>query len=251
VLLDAGDAWYGAGVSGRAVVHSVFARAAYLRVGDDLLALCGPDVASGPLHLRVDDLPVLSRGAAARLRPGGLSVGDREWRWGPRQRWRPPPVDPAGLRHCGALAARTLDGWTAPARVGLDTDVIAAAAAALGAGDRAGLARSLSGRGPGLTPAGDDVLAGVVVVEALRGDVGRPPAPVLAAARTTDVAVAFLRWAARGRCIEPVHRLLAALSAGRAQDAASARRALLGVGASSGAALALGLRLALTAVIEA
>lgn len=75
-------------------------------------------------------------------------------------------------------------------------------------------ARSLIGLGPGLTPSGDDALAGI---EAALRALGHPAAGFLATAlddvteRTTVVSAALLRHAARGEFTERIHRLLAAL----------------------------------------
>ncbi len=63
--------------------------------------------------------------------------------------------------------------------------------------------------------------------------------------RTTSVARAFLHWAARGQSIEPVHDLLAALAAGDWDAAAADIGVLGGLGHTSGADLAYGLRLGL------
>ena len=106
---------------------------------------------------------------------------------------------------------------------------------------------ALAGLGPGLTPAGDDVLAGVLLVARARGGPAAEPALVHAAAeaRTNDVARAFLAWAARGQSIAPVHDLLTAAVTSDRAGATSALRRLLAVGHSSGADLAFGLRLGL------
>ncbi|MDN5930735.1 MAG: DUF2877 domain-containing protein, partial [Pseudonocardia sp.] len=103
-------------------------------------------------------------------------------------------------------------------------------------------AARLGGRGPGLTPEGDDVLAGALLaIYAARGP-GAEPAlrEVAASVRTTEVAAAFLAWAARGPCVAPPPDWLLA------PDPAApprAERRLVAVGASSGAALLAGLRL--------
>ncbi|HEX2119485.1 MAG TPA: DUF2877 domain-containing protein, partial [Acidimicrobiales bacterium] len=125
------------------------------------------------------------------------------------------------------------------------------AAACVAGHDLRGALDALAGLGPGLTPAGDDVLAGILLVErAWRGEAAEAALVDLAGeARTNDVARAFLTWAARGQSIEPVHRFL---TASCRQDGARARdalRSLSAVGHTSGADLALGVRLALRAVV--
>jgi hypothetical protein len=116
-------------------------------------------------------------------------------------------------------------------------------------GDLVGVARLIGGRGPGLTPAGDDVLAGILVVSALRADPVDPEIRAAAAVAqpTTAVARAFLVWAARGLTIAPVHELLAAIGRGDIVAAGRVLDRLRAIGATSGTDLAAGLGLALYA----
>lgn len=101
----------------------------------------------------------------------------------------------------------------------------------------------LVGRGPGLTPLGDDVLAGWLATRAV---LGRPDATVTAAVRdrfgsTTLLSATLLDCAIRGE-------VLPQLSAWLAEPTATAVEALLAVGATSGAGLLAGARLALASV---
>ena len=106
----------------------------------------------------------------------------------------------------------------------------------------------LLGRGPGLTPYGDDVLCGALV--ALHA-VDHPRRPELAhairtadlEARTTATSAALLRAACDGWCIDELHRHLTSLAAGAGM--ASSRAALLAVGSSSGGGLLEGLSMVL------
>ncbi len=113
--------------------------------------------------------------------------------------------------------------------------------------DLTGLAARLGGRGPGLTPAGDDVLAGVLLAARARcGPSAEPELSAVAASIcTTEPALAFLAWAARGQCIEPAHTVLLALTRRDEARAHAAATRLVTIGASSGAALLAGLRLGL------
>jgi hypothetical protein len=104
--------------------------------------------------------------------------------------------------------------------------------------------RRLLGAGPGLTPAGDDVLAGMLL--GLRS-FGMPAeqlcSAVLAAVSggTTELSAALLRCAARGEAVPQVNRLLLALSTHGGRDPVDAALAdLVRVGHSSGTALAKG-----------
>jgi hypothetical protein len=84
-------------------------------------------------------------------------------------------------------------------------------------------ASRLVGLGPGLTPSGDDLLAGLLVGTAwVRGTVstGLGRACVAAAVgRTTDISVARIRHAARGVMEEIQERVLVALYAGEVDRA--------------------------------
>jgi len=141
-----------------------------------------------------------------------------------------------------------LRGAFASAVLALGGGAFASAVPALGGGERS--VPSLLGRGPGLTPLGDDVLAGMLVTLTA---LGHPEAMTLRAVvlaglgRTTFVSAALLRHAADGECVPQVAGLLGALGGDPAAVPVAAA-ALLAVGHSSGAGLAhgvlAGLRLA-------
>ena len=124
-------------------VVATFRHSAYLEGG---ICLAPPDLPRGPLVARLQALPRLRVGDAVELDPGSV--------------WSPAPCrcpDPSGLEAAlrGALRQADWRPWfTAwPSH--------AAASALLGAlPDLPANAQVLVGLGPGLTPAGDDVLAG-------------------------------------------------------------------------------------------
>ncbi len=179
---------------------------------------------------------------SGRLSVGSLTIAvDR-----PIDVGRPHPVA-AGDLLAMAGGQRDLVDWPDwSADTGLDA-ILGPARELVARRDLVGLARLVGGRGPGLTPAGDDLLAGVLVIDALLHpdqDADRQEAAKTSA--TTDVAAAFLHWAAQGQCIAPFHAVVAAIAAGRPDQESAARAALLTIGASSGEALLLGLDLALS-----
>jgi hypothetical protein len=188
--------------------------AVYLTAGDAVVCLATPEAVRVPCAVLVRRLPVVSVGTVGTVGGGELTVGPNTFRVG--RWWRPPR--PTGLSRVADLRAALGRG-----EVVLDTDLV--------------------GRGPGLTPFGDDVLAGALVT--LRA-LGSPRADALAASvlrqlhRTTVVSAALLRHAARGECIPELAAVLA-------PDAA-ALPALLAVGHSSGRGLALGVQAALSPV---
>ena len=148
-----------------------------------------------------------------------------------------------GLDAAGVLALDALD--TASPRA-LDAEHTAA-----GADEWAAAATSLIGRGPGLTPAGDDVLAGVLVgLHAVgRGALARRLGARIdgdLASGTTAFSAELVRLAAAGYAAGEVLRVVRALhEPSAATDLDRAVGGLLSVGHTSGADLATGLALAL------
>lgn len=166
----------------------------------------------------------------------------------------------------GPVVVRVVREWAParPARGAVSASALAAAHAALAGTDSgidAGLlpelglaaidrcagiavATRLLGSGPGLTPSGDDVLAGFLTGAAAFGLEAAPlrqAIAILAPARTTALSATLLWHAARGECIDEVAALAAILTGRDHSRMGHAVRRLLSVGHSSGAALALGL----------
>jgi hypothetical protein len=214
----------------------------------------------------------VAAGAAARLASGRIDLGPIRVTWDPAA---PPAWDPAvavpmdagpdSLARRGTALLRALGAGPAVpvdelARLGLPTATEPAGAAALELLFRAvrerdpepaaAGARGLLGRGPGLTPEGDDLLAAVAGTLAVLGPVAGWDRPVLAGtlaaivgpapARTTALSATLLGLAARGRLAEPAGRLLDLGPHGEtAWPAALARLERLGHG--SGRAYAAGI----------
>ncbi|HEX6514572.1 MAG TPA: DUF2877 domain-containing protein [Nocardioidaceae bacterium] len=110
----------------------------------------------------------------------------------------------------------------------------------------------LLGRGSGLTPLGDDVLAGWLATAVAAGALRTAPATAVAAevaarapAGTTLLSATLLDCAARGEVLPQYRRLLLDLADPREPSPAAALDALVAVGHTSGAGLALGTSLAL------
>jgi hypothetical protein len=226
-------------------IEAVYPKAAYLRLPGGLVALTSFDVPSGPGHarsaitldqLRVDDRVVVT-GSLVQAGPVLLDLDTARV-------WRGEVPTTAGLKAGRGLALDLLEG-APPSSLGASE--VGSAVEPLRKGEIAGVAARLGGLGPGLTPAGDDCLAGILIVARMRwGEtVERMLGVVAAMVETNDIARMFLRWAARAQSIEPVHRFLASTARNDLEDAASALDALVAFGQSSGSDLALGLRMGL------
>jgi Protein of unknown function (DUF2877) len=238
--LDVGAAWRDV-ADGCGRVRAVFRRAVHLHLDPGgLLVVVDGGAPPGPLHLRVDTLPAVAVGDSVALAGGWLHLGGHSVDVHGVPAWTPPaPADCQPQLAVGGLA-----GGRRSALAGRG-DLFDRVRELLSVDDLGGAARVLGGWGPGLTPAGDDVLAGIVLT---RHGLGVPEGRLQAAVdqvRSTDLAIACLRWAARGQCIEPAHDVLAAVS-GRDPDRLAAAEARLGAhGATSGADLLFGIDLAL------
>jgi hypothetical protein len=232
-------------VPGTGRVVSVFPKAAYLQLPAGLVALASLEVPSGPGHAR-------SRIALDRLRAGDpvvvtaalLQAGPVLLDLSRPQIWRG-AVPTAAELAAGRNLLLDLLGAAPPSS--LDDALRPTVEEQVRRGDVRSVADRLGGAGPGLTPAGDDCLSGILLIARIRWGKGAERELVEAAAgvRTNDIALMFLTWAARGQSIEPVHRLLLAAVRGDVERARQALRSLVGFGHSSGADLALGLGMGL------
>jgi hypothetical protein len=185
-----------------------------------------------------------------RIVVGDLAVSAAAW-WNPRPKLPSlrPALLPEGVRQLrNALYGDGVphSSFTLP---GLPVGPGGPLAALRGAVRRADLeaalrtATRLIGLGPGLTPAGDDVMAGTIAGLVL---LGHPSADrfaagvyALAAGRTTELSRALLRHAACGRVSGEFAAVLYALVGEGPLAPAVAR--LLATGATSGRAMTLGL----------
>lgn len=254
------------GVSRPARVLATFPAAAYLEFDDGVLAIVAADGVHHP------NAVVLGSAAAARpfaglhadqrgtVGDGGARIGDLDVtvaRWfDPVPRLRATPAEALGDH----LAAAT--SYVA-SHTGAGPHPMAGPAVAVADRLRHGdpeatadvAARRLVGAGPGLTPAGDDVLAGLLAAvvtlapatldalaaKALTDTARQAGALVVARARqaTTAVSAELLRHAIRGEVAAPAAAVLHALTGRR--PVAHALDALLAVGATSGRDLTYGL----------
>lgn len=226
----------------------------WLDLGGHVVVLSGPGGSRLPNGISVTDLDLAPSdehcvAGDSRLRLGAIEIEIVRW-WDPRPAFPPFNLD--------VLAARTIE-----ASHMLDRRDDGVLRDAIRRGDpvaiRTGV-RGLLGRGRGLTPEGDDFLAGVLAGLALLGssidDVRsilalKALAPVIeieAPFRTTSLSASLLRHATAGETAGPVGALIRSL-AGRG-DLASAISGLEGLGATSGLAMGCGVLLAVETLME-
>lgn len=230
--------------------------AAYLLRDDEVLPVLAPGALVLPGGLRVAH--------AGHLRDLGLRVGDEVVVGAGevlthgaglvvRRTWRPSPVPTVELPQESAQAALAALEETPCLTDDLPSDVVRAAVAATPTGRWASWSgEALVGRGPGLTPAGDDVLCGMLLGlrasgrEADRARLVGSVVPLLG--RTTALSATLLRQAAGGYAVPAVVELLTEWHRDpRPAHLAGLTAAVATIGHTSGRALLLGLRVVLAA----
>lgn len=218
-----------------AVVRGVFATAVYLDAGDEVVALVTTDALRLPCALvlaaqsSARPFAGIRAGDVAAVGAGAVSVDGTQFlvrRW-----WRPTPL--SALQPGPRLAARAaaLEALLPPLPAELPPD------------RRSWRPPALVGLGPGLTPAGDDVLAAMLLTLCAVPGAATTVAALLAETaplltRTTALSATLVRHAAAGRGIPEVTALVDALAGAR--DLAAPTGRLLEVGDTSGTALAHG-----------
>lgn len=260
----------------RGTVLAAFERSAYLDLAGRIVALASADLAAGPLTITVEDfgpLRALSPGAEIALTGGRLWLGpvavhlDTARVWNPSLESRSDAMVDLALGARDAAIDEVLAGAPGesivallqsrpPARVraaihagmleGLDRglEAIAQLLSGRGHGDAVAeiIARDVAGRGPGLTPSGDDLLIGILYALWIwprlvgTGSAAAARTLIVDAARphTTRISAAYLDAAGRGSAAEPWHALMGTFRLSPAATRAAVRR-LLRVGETSGA----------------
>jgi Protein of unknown function (DUF2877) len=159
----------------------------YVRLGSsDWVLLTRSDAAFGPLSVAVDGLDRLELrpGAPVEVTRGRLLVGGRALSL-ERMRDRPCAVAGPG----SDVACALLQAPPVPIEAGI---------AALATGRVPDAVRLLAGLGDGLTPVGDDVLAGYAAARLALSSPVAPALSTLASGRSSPLGLAYLRCAERG-----------------------------------------------------
>jgi len=264
-----------------AEVAAVFERSLYLRYADMFVCLGAPAIGNGPLTLIADFRPArLHRGQGASISARGIMIGDAARLSFDRcEPWQPPrwplalsprelidvgqaiaarsaieaPAEGLGRVHAqgrgetplGRIARGRIARFASWLRGALETDRVSLA--------ESNAVQDLIGLGPGLTPSGDDFLAGALALldalaeikahAALAGAINASPRRL-----TSPLSGCLLRAAAAGHIGEHLHRAIAAVISG---DVDTAVAAIRNIGHSSGWDMLAGATTALSVVATA
>jgi hypothetical protein len=232
-----------------------FATALYVRLpGGEVIALLSLDAVRLPIGLILPissrEFPLTYLSGPAVVGSGAVRIGSWSCRVSRLVSLRAPAALTPDRHACEHLRHLLAQFQSADVDLRLPDVLLDDAHAPEVAAD---LVRRLLGVGPGLTPAGDDVLAGLLVglwSFGQRAELLRLAVLAGLAAGTTDLSAALLRCAARGESIPQVNQLLQAMSASAWQSRLDhAMYELVRVGHTSGTALATGVLAAATMAI--
>jgi len=156
---------------------AAFAAALYVESPAGVAALVAPGVQAGPIHAGLDRPPPrVAPGDAVRVDLAGMAP------------WTGLLPEPAALRAAIPLVLEALGPLAG--RSAVPPGRASAALSGLVDGDLSSVAMAIGGAGPGLTPAGDDALAGLLLARlALGGDAREDLAH---AVPTTAISASFL-----------------------------------------------------------
>jgi hypothetical protein len=221
------------------VVELVLSKGSYVRLDEDWLMLAGPEVAFGPLSLVISGRLAVEPEWRVSVLADRVALGPVSLSLARMRERRTADIAGTGVlsadaRASAAAARAAMDGLPAP------PGYLAGGIAAMALGKVGAAVAALAGLGEGLTPAGDDILAGYAGAQVARGRL-RSLLSSLAAGRASPLGLAYLRCAERGELPDVAARLLAAICRGSVQEAVGALRTLREWGASSGVALGWGM----------
>jgi hypothetical protein len=229
-------------VDGRlGAVQVVLSAGTYLTLDEDWLLVGEPDAGTfGPLSLAVDGMAQLKMAPGTPVRVSGrrLIVGDVSISL---ERMRERPSPPVARRTVAGPRATRCAVDAAIAELPPVSSVLRRGVDALVAGGLVEAVPLLAGVGEGLTPAGDDVLAGYAGWHAACRDFDQGAAlSALAAGRCSPLGLAYLRCAERAELPAALARLVDAIRLGSPDEVRLAVPGLRKWGASSGVALGWG-----------
>jgi len=243
--------------------HSRFHRAVNFRQGDRLVSVVNEEIGGGPLNVVIRDLPADQTQKPLEISDGRVVFEGREYRFTHRHRYCSTLERGIGVSarfrrnlslfgellqttsHPKSLAFLLNDKRAQNFRSGFEqmfVEQVKLSVCQIFFGDRLKGVQTLSGCGLGLTPSGDDFIAGMLIGLHLSGTGFRGLAEqIFAAARSDNVfSSTFLDLARRGLLFGRMKNLILALRHENEDDVRQCAESLFAVGGSSGADLGTG-----------
>jgi Protein of unknown function (DUF2877) len=233
--------------SDRSIVGTIvgtFSSGCYVRCGEALFAI--GDIPAGPLHVVVAGRCCRHiEGQRVNVSASSIRLGDADYTMLLGATSWSPILPPLATAHGACQSLEQLPDECPHELAGVWPETCVASRN----GDLDMARRLLEGRGSGTTPSGDDLLAGLLLADAmLRRSVTatNDRIAIAQAVKSTDLSRAFLYWAARGQTIEPLHDVLDRAAAANVQAMSQAAARVRAIGSSSGTTLLAGLRLGMS-----
>ncbi len=243
-----------------------FRRAVDLLINDEVLALVTPDRGNGPFHVVVENLPGTAWPRALPLRWQGRSLWIGPWQlaldetpllWDPGYCWGSLSIQQENLdyMHKKIVQANNHQTQYSPfvdllwGKIIPHVELLGLALRTQNTTKLHEAVTTLAGWGPGLTPSGDDFLAGVLLASYVPRFIPLPEACTsrmraqiytTSAPLTNQLSRAFLRAARDGLANTQWHRLLNALGGADKGRIREAIHTVLNFGATSGLDMLLG-----------
>jgi len=225
--------------------HSRFKRAVNFTDGRRLISVVDETIGDGPLNIVLPDFDAGNSHDPLQILPGSVVFESREFtvtaRYssvipGKPRNWSLMDMTTAPPKSLAFLLDKTRERHF---RTGFErgfVEHVKRSAREIFQGDRLAGVRALRGCGLGLTPSGDDFIAGDLIGLNLRGE---PTDEVFEVARSDNIfSNTFLDLARQGRVFGRMKNLILALMSGRGVRECTER--LFAVGGTSGADLATG-----------
>ena len=222
-------------------IVGTFSSGCYVRCDDVLFAI--GDIPAGPLHVVVAGCSGrYAEGVRVDVSTSAIRLGDADYLMLLGANYWSPILPSLATARVACQSLGQLPDECPNELIGVWPETCVASRN----GDLNMARRLLEGRGSGTTPSGDDLLAGLLLADAMlrRSVTATNDRIVIAqAVQSTDLSRAFLYWAARGQTIEPLHDVLNRAAAANVQAMSDAAARVRAIGSSSGTALLAGLRL--------
>lgn len=242
------------GESRKGLVVGNFSCGFYVRLGQLFLAFGGPQIPPGPIHVILEETPPAPpERSIVHFTRDLIVTSASTFRLVEAEVYRPTRYTRSDVFAMARTFAEA-DSLDIPPNdlAEIWHDVVEAVSSS-----NLHMARILlQGLGAGLTPSGDDVLAGILLFSHWVDPGSETPAQVAASTDTCDLSRSFLSWAARGQSIKPIHALVECaaglasvktLTGSSRSDFERLTSIVRSIGGSSGGAILTGLRLAAVA----
>lgn len=193
-----------------AEVFATFSEGFYVRtVFGEIFAIGNHTIPAGPIHLTLKGTaPAPEISTPISISCESIKIGTKTVSLTTGTRFIPRPPSVVALNRITPFLSTLFDDSHIPADLKRFFPNIKRL---LSQGQLTDVILCLQGRGAGLTPCGDDMLAGIFLYQTWATKQDPHLLHTINTLKTTDLSKAFLNWAVKGYSIQPIHDLITAL----------------------------------------